>query len=64
MALEEPRHEPARPLILEEGMTLIFHPVLGDADLRSLMRADTYLITPSAAERLSHYAGGMLEVLR
>ena len=62
MALEEPRHEPSRPLILEEGMTLIFHPVLGGTDLRSLMRADTYVITASGAERLSHYAGGMLEV--
>jgi Xaa-Pro aminopeptidase len=62
MALEEPRHEPARPLILEEGMTLIFHPVLGGTDLRSLMRADTYLITASGAERLNHYNGGMLEV--
>ena len=63
MALEEPRHEPTRPLILEEGMTLIFHPVLGGTDLRSLMRADTYVITASGAERLSHYTGGMLEVL-
>jgi Xaa-Pro aminopeptidase len=62
MALEEPRHEPTRPLVLEEGMTLIFHPVLGDADLRSLMRADTYLITSSGAERLNHYDGGMFEV--
>lgn len=62
MALEEPRHEPSRPVILEEGMTLIFHPVLGDANLRSLMRADTYLITASGAERLNHFTGGMLEV--
>jgi Xaa-Pro aminopeptidase len=61
MALEEPRHEPSRPLVLEAGMTLIFHPVLGDANLRSLMRADTYLITASGAERLNRYAGGMLE---
>jgi hypothetical protein len=42
-------------------MTLIFHPVLGDAELRSLMRADTYLITALGAERLNHYTGGMLE---
>jgi Xaa-Pro aminopeptidase len=62
MALEEPRHEPTRPLVLAEGMTLIFHPVLGDAPFRSLMRADTYLITPSGAERLNHYNGGMLQV--
>jgi Xaa-Pro dipeptidase len=62
LALEEPRHEPASPLVLEEGMTLIFHPVLGDADLRSLMRADTYLITSSGAERLNCYDGGMLQV--
>jgi Xaa-Pro aminopeptidase len=62
MALEEPRHDPARPQILEEGMTLIFHPVIGDASLRSLMRADTYLITSSGAERLNRYDGGMLEV--
>ena len=62
MALEEPRHEPSRPLVLEEGMTLIFHPVLGDPEFRSLMRADTYLITSSGAEWLNCYKGGMLEV--
>jgi Xaa-Pro aminopeptidase len=62
MALEEPRHDPTSPLILEAGMTLIFHPVLGDADIRSLMRADTYLITGCGAERLTRYEGGMLTV--
>ena len=44
-------------------MTLIFHPVLADAEFRSLLRADTYLITSSGAERGSTaYKGGMLEV--
>ncbi len=62
MALEEPRHEPSRSHVLEENMTLIFHPVIGNAELRSLMRADTYLITPSGAERLNRYTGGMLQV--
>ncbi|WP_428390883.1 M24 family metallopeptidase [Lichenicoccus sp.] len=60
MALEEPRHDPNRPFLLEEGMTLIFHPILADPELRSLMRADTYLITQTGAERLNHYGGGML----
>lgn len=62
MALEEPRHDPGAPFILEEGMTLIFHPVLGDADIRSLMRADTYLITAGGAERLTRYEGGLLRI--
>jgi Xaa-Pro aminopeptidase len=62
MALEEPRHNPALPMRLAEGMTLIFHPVLAHPDYHSLMRADTYHITPSGAERLSKYAGGMLVV--
>ena len=60
MALEEPRHDPAKPFRLEEGMTLIFHPVLADAELHSLMRADTYVITGAGAERLTRYEGGML----
>ena len=62
MALEEPRHNPAVPFLLEEGMTLIFHPVLGDADLRSLMRAETYLITSDGAERLNRFDGGVLSI--
>ena len=60
MALEEPRHDPSSALVLEEGMTMIFHPVLADPELHSLMRADTYLITQAGAERLTCYAGGML----
>ena len=47
MALEEPRHDPSKPFRLEEGMTLIFHPVLADPEFHSLMRADTYVITAS-----------------
>ena len=62
MALEEPRHIPGQPIILEEGMTLIFHPVLAHPEYHALMRADTYLITPEGAERLNKYAGGMLHV--
>ena len=62
LALEEPRHDPDAPLILEEGMTLIFHPVLADPELNALMRADTYLITPTGAERLTLYDGGLLTV--
>ena len=62
LALEEPRHDPKSPLILEEGMTLIFHPVLADAELNALMRADTYLITPAGAERLTLHPGGVLQV--
>ena len=60
MALEEPRHDPASPIVLEENMTLIFHPVLADPELNSLMRADTYLIGPDGAERLTRYPGGLL----
>ena len=59
MALEEPRHDPTRPFILEDGMTLIFHPVLADPDLHGLMRAETYLITDAGAATLNRYAGGM-----
>ena len=62
MALEEPRHDPSAPFILETGMTLIFHPVLGDAGFKSLMRADTYLITESGAENLNRFKGGMLAI--
>jgi hypothetical protein len=43
-------------------MTLIFHPVLADPEYHSLMRADTYLITSSGAERLNRYDGGMLSI--
>lgn len=60
MALEEPRHDPSDPFILESGMTFIFHPVLADPDLRGLMRADTYLITDEGAERLTQHEGRML----
>ena len=60
MALEEPRHDLSSAVVLEEGMTMIFHPVLADPELHSLMRADTYLITQGGAERLTCYAGGML----
>ncbi len=60
MALEEPRHDPTKPFRLEEGMTLIFHPVLADAELHSLMRADTYVIDGAGAQRLTRYEGGML----
>ncbi len=62
MALEEPRHDPKHQFILEEGMTLIFHPILANPDFRSLMRADTYLITETGAERLNRYDGGMLTI--
>ena len=62
MALEEPRHDPSKPFVLQEGMTLIFHPVLADPALHSLMRADTYVITGLGAERLTRYEGGMLTV--
>jgi Xaa-Pro aminopeptidase len=62
MALEEPRDDPDASLTLEEDMTIIFHPVLADRDFRSLMRADTYLITAAGAEQLNRYRGGMLVV--
>ncbi|MEC3974456.1 M24 family metallopeptidase [Amycolatopsis sp. H20-H5] len=57
MALEEPRHDPTVPFELEEGMTLIFHPILADEEFVALMRADTYLITERGAERLTRYEG-------
>lgn len=44
-------HIDGSPLILEEGMTFIFHPLL--ADYPGVMRADTYVITVSGAERLT-----------
>ncbi len=62
LALEEPRHDPKAPFILEEGMTLIFHPVLADPEYHGLMRADTYVITPTGAERLTHHDGGLLSI--
>jgi len=62
LALEEPRHDPRQPFLLEAGMTLIFHPVLSDPAWHSLMRADTYLITTNGAERLNRHEGGMLAV--
>ncbi|MFK7842911.1 MAG: M24 family metallopeptidase [Sphingorhabdus sp.] len=39
------------PLILQDGMTIIVHPLL--ADHPALMRADTYLISASGPERLT-----------
>ncbi|MFB6549436.1 M24 family metallopeptidase [Streptomyces sp. NPDC056405] len=60
MALEEPRHDPSKPFRLEEGMTLIFHPVLADKECFSLMRADTYLITEDGAVRLNRYDDAMV----
>ncbi len=60
MALTEPRHDPKSPFILEEGMTLIFHPILADAGISAIQRADTYLITQSGAERLNGYKNEML----
>ncbi len=63
MALEEPRHDPSVPFKLEDGMTLIFHPILAEPEFQSLMRADTYLITESGAERLTRYDGGMLTLV-
>lgn len=62
MGLEEPRHAPDLPFILEEGMTMIFHPVLAEPAFRSLMRGETYLITANGAEKLNKYEGGVLEV--
>jgi Xaa-Pro aminopeptidase len=63
MALEEPRHDPSIPFILQEGMTLIFHPAIGDLEIRSLMRADTYLIAADGAERLNRYEGSILNIV-
>ena len=62
MALEEPRHDPTKSFRLEEGMTLIFHPVLADLEMHSLMRADTYVITEAGAKRLTGYDGGVLTI--
>lgn len=47
-------------LILEEGMTFIFHPFA--AGHPAVMRADTYLITNSGAERLTRGDIGVLEL--
>ena len=62
LALEEPRHDPAAPFILEADMTMIFHPVLADPELHSLMRADTYVITPSGAARLNRIDTRFMQV--
>lgn len=62
LALEEPRHDPSGPFILEADMTMIFHPVLADPELHSLMRADTYVITPSGAARLNRFGSEFLQV--
>jgi Xaa-Pro aminopeptidase len=47
----EDLHIDGSSLILEEGMTFIFHPLLKGHP--AVMRADTYLITGSGAERLT-----------
>ncbi|ATW03522.1 M24 family metallopeptidase [Sphingorhabdus sp. YGSMI21] len=58
MELED-LHIDGNSLILEEGMTFIFHPLL--AEHPAIMRADTYLITGSGCERLT---SGSLEPLQ
>ena len=60
MALEEPRHDPSQPFFLAEGMTFIFHPVLISPQLAALMRADTYLITGTGAERLNAWSTSVI----
>jgi Xaa-Pro aminopeptidase len=62
LALEEPRHDPSQPFLLEEGMSFIFHPVLAHPELNSLMRADTYVITPDGAERLNKFPMEMVKI--
>ena len=62
IALEEPRHDHSKPMILAEGMTLIFHPVLADPELMLLMRADTYRIGEHGAERLNALPMEMVEI--
>lgn len=62
MALEEPRHDPTKPFVLECGMTMIFHPVLASPELMSLMRADTYTITGAGAERLNAHPMDLLQI--
>jgi Xaa-Pro aminopeptidase len=47
----EDQHINGSSLVLEAGMTFIFHPLL--AGHPAVMRADTYLITESGAERLT-----------
>ena len=63
LGLEEPRHSPDSPFLLEEGMTLIFHPVLDDPGFRSLMRGETYVIGAGGAQKLNEYEGGVLEAV-
>jgi Xaa-Pro aminopeptidase len=62
LGLEEPRHTADQPFILAEGMTLIFHPVLADPEMRSMMRGETYQITSTGAEKLNRFDGGVLEI--
>lgn len=50
MELED-QHIDGRSLVLEEGMTFIFHPLI--ADYPGVMRADTYVISSSGPERLT-----------
>lgn len=47
----EDHHIDESALVLEEGMTFIFHPMIETH--RGVMRADTYLITGSGCERLT-----------
>lgn len=53
LSLEEPRLD--RSVILREGMTFIFHPIVADPHFRILMRADTYLLEKTGPVRLNHY---------
>ena len=62
LGLEEPRDAPDRSFVLDEGMTMIFHPVLATPEYRSLMRGETYLITGDGAEKLNRYEGGVLHI--
>jgi Xaa-Pro aminopeptidase len=62
MSLEEPRHLMSVPYILEENMTMIFHPDCGGAPFTRFMRADTYLITKDGAENMNHYKGGIAQM--
>jgi len=56
----EDHHIDESALVLEEGMTFIFHPMVETH--RGVMRADTYLITASGCERLTSGDIGPLEL--
>ncbi|MFK8018778.1 MAG: M24 family metallopeptidase [Pseudomonadales bacterium] len=56
----EDNHIDGSSLILEEGMTFIFHPFA--AGHPAVMRADTYLITATGAERLTTGSTDILEL--